>query len=100
MPWLSHQSLRILSEFLNNPKGELSGSELIRAAALLSGTVYPILMRFERRGLVSSRWEDGDPSELGRPRKRLYRLTGEGFRVAKSALSELSPGLAPAKVTV
>jgi PadR family transcriptional regulator, regulatory protein PadR len=102
MSWLSQQALRILKEFLDNAKGEISGSELIRDAGLLSGTVYPILMRFERSGLVTSRWEHGDPSKLGRPRKRLYRLTGEGFRVAQEALRPLStksarrPATAPA----
>ena len=99
MPWLSQQAMRILKEFLQNPNGEISGAELIRSARLLSGTVYPILIRFERNGLVTSRWEEGDPHALGRPRKRLYRLTGEGFRVAEEALKPFLTGSAPSAVT-
>lgn len=90
MPWLSQQALRILKGFLENPSAEISGADVIRVTKLLSGTVYPILLRFERAGLVMSRWETEDPSQLGRPRKRLYRLTGEGIRVANDALRELS----------
>ena len=89
MPWLSHQALRILKQFLESSKGEITGAEVIRSAGLLSGTVYPILMRFERSGLVTSRWEAGDPRELGRPRRRLYRLTGEGYKVAQAAFATL-----------
>src|SRR5688572_30831522 len=90
MSWLSQHALRILKEFLESPTAEISGADLIRSAGLLSGTVYPILMRFERNGLVTSRWEETDPHTLGRPRKRLYRLSGEGFRVAQEALNQLS----------
>jgi len=90
MAWLSQQGLKILRVFLDRPTAEITGAELIRAANLLSGTVYPILMRFERAGLVTSRWEDGNPHELRRPRRRYYRLTGEGYRVAQEAFAELA----------
>ena len=99
MSWLSQQALRILKEFLENPNSEITGSELIRNAGLLSGTVYPILMRFERARLVTSRWEEADPRELGRPRRRMYRLTGEGFKVAHEALGALSIPAAHRPVT-
>jgi len=36
------------------------------------------------RGLLASRWEDAAAVE-GRPRRRLYELTGEGARVAETA---------------
>jgi transcriptional regulator len=42
------------------------------AFELAEGTVYPALYRLERRGLVSSRW-----NETGR-RRRVYRLTRRG----------------------
>ena len=45
------------------------------------GTLYKALGRLEEFGLLSSRWEDGAPE--GRPRRRLYELTGEGERVAE-----------------
>ena len=48
------------------------------------GTLYKALGRLEEFGLLASRWEDAAGVE-GRPRRRLYELTGEGARVAGQA---------------
>ena len=48
------------------------------------GTLYKALGRLEELGLLTSRWEDAAAVE-GRPRRRLYALTGEGARVAERA---------------
>jgi PadR family transcriptional regulator, regulatory protein PadR len=50
------------------------------------GTLYKALGRLEEFGLLVSRWEDAEAAE-GRPRRRLYELTGEGARVAEQALA-------------
>ena len=43
------------------------------------GTLYKALDRMERAGLLESRWEDPDRAAAeGRPRRRLYRVTGLG----------------------
>lgn len=40
------------------------------------GTLYRVLHRLERAGLIEAFWEDpGDAEKEGRPRRRLYRLT-------------------------
>lgn len=66
----------------------------MKAVSLSSGTLYPILLRFEDRGLLDSEWEKGKPQALGRPRRRLYSITAHGQKVARSALAELGvPGL-------
>jgi DNA-binding PadR family transcriptional regulator len=62
---------------------ERSGSRSLTA----HGTLYKALGRLERFGLLASRWEDAAAVE-GRPRRRLYELTGQGARVAESALAE------------
>jgi PadR family transcriptional regulator PadR len=49
------------------------------------GTLYKALGRLEELGLVASRWEDAATAAEGRPRRRLYELTGEGARVAEGA---------------
>jgi DNA-binding PadR family transcriptional regulator len=82
----SVQTLRVLSVMLENVTAEHYGLELSRTAGLPSGTIYPMLNRLERDGWVVSRWEEVDPSAAGRPRKRLYRLTGEGARQAREHL--------------
>jgi PadR family transcriptional regulator, regulatory protein PadR len=43
------------------------------------GTLYKALGRMERDGLLTSRWEEPEAAEAaGRPRRRLYRVTGLG----------------------
>ena len=47
------------------------------------GTLYKALGRLEEFGLLASRWEDAGAVE-GRPRRRLYELTGEGAAAAEA----------------
>jgi PadR family transcriptional regulator, regulatory protein PadR len=43
------------------------------------GTLYKALARLEEGGLLESWWEDAQVSQdAGRPRRRLYRITGVG----------------------
>jgi len=97
---LSHQGLRVLRAFLDalneDVRAEMAGAELMRLARVSSGTLYPILLRFEKLGLLESRWEEETPESLGRPRRRFYRMTQAGARVAHEALAELSPSIADA----
>lgn len=50
------------------------------------GTLYKALGRLEDFGLVTSRWEDAGAVQ-GRPRRRLYELTGQGAEAAQRARS-------------
>ena len=88
-PRLSHQTLRVLCVFLDQPTEALSGSDIWKQTGMLSGTLYPILMRLEGSRWLQSKWERLDPSEAGRPRKRLYRLTGLGYNKTTEAMSQL-----------
>lgn len=49
------------------------------------GTLYKALGRLEEFGLLTSRWDD-EPTD-GRPRRRLYELTGAGVRAAELAMA-------------
>jgi len=69
----------------------MSGAEIARSTGLASGTLYPILFRLERSGWLSSHWEEINPSDVGRPRRRLYRLTGLGESAARCAFREHLP---------
>jgi PadR family transcriptional regulator, regulatory protein PadR len=61
---------------------ERYGFDLVRALsatpdfAISEGTVYPLLSRLRRDGLVETTWRE---SEAGPPR-RYYRLTADGAR--------------------
>ncbi|ARO89100.1 transcriptional regulator [Nitrosospira lacus] len=64
--------------FATSPQDHLSGADIRMVTGLSSGTLYPILMRFEDAGWLTSRWEDVEPSNVGRPRKRFYKITARG----------------------
>jgi DNA-binding PadR family transcriptional regulator len=87
-PRITRQTIEILSTMLDDPYEQWYGLELSKAAGLKSGTIYPALARLENAGWLSSYWEDIDPSEAGRPRRRLYRLTGEGADSARRVVDE------------
>jgi DNA-binding PadR family transcriptional regulator len=79
----------VLRALLEEPGREFYGAEIGDAAGLPSGTVHPMLARLERVDWVSSRWEDVDPSEAGRPARRYYRLTATGAEQARAALARV-----------
>ena len=82
------QVLALLSVLAAEPDAEWYGLALMRAADLKSGTAYPILARLERARWVESHWEDVDPGLAGRPRRRLYSLTPNGYALAAHLLRE------------
>lgn len=84
-------TLKVIGQMLIAPDVGISGAEIARAARMQSGTLYPILFRLEKAGWLSSEWEEGDPSRLGRPRKRLYQLTAFGARKGKAVFQDLVP---------
>lgn len=60
-------------------RGATFGFDVMDLTDLPSGTVYPILRRFEEDGWVRSRWEREDAAHSeGRPRRRHYTLTASG----------------------
>lgn len=89
---ISLQTLRVLGAFLDNPYEPLSGADVQKQSGLAPGTLYPILLRLEAAGWFSSRWENVDPSAVGRPRKRFYRLTADGVSQANEAFTGLNFG--------
>jgi len=76
----------VLEDLLADPGGWRHGYDIARRTGLASGTLYPILGRLSDGGLLETRWED-DPPE-GRPRRHLYRLTGEGAVLAAAVAEQ------------
>jgi PadR family transcriptional regulator, regulatory protein PadR len=81
---------RVLRAFLEDASAPRYGYDLMKAARLPSGTLYPMLARLEDEGLLTSQWET--PAEDGQRPRKYYRLTGEGVRVARLELAALAPG--------
>lgn len=86
-PRMTIPTQRVLEALLEDPARELYGLEIGEAAGLRSGTVHPILARLEGVGWLTSRWEDVDASEAGRPARRYYVLTADGVLAARAALA-------------
>ena len=62
------------------------GYDLMKDTGLLSGTLYPLLMRMSDQGLIEAEWRE--PSQPGRPARHAYRLTQAGLALARSIKSE------------
>ena len=68
---------------------ERAGARLLTA----HGTLYKALQRMERAGLLASAWEDPlIAAEQGRPRRRLYQVTGAGEAALRRAQLPSSAG--------
>jgi PadR family transcriptional regulator PadR len=85
---MSGPTLKLLTLFLENPQEGRSGAAISKATGLGSGTMYPLLQRLEIAKWIKGKWEDVEPSEVGRPKRRLYKLTRSGQVEAKKALQE------------
>jgi DNA-binding PadR family transcriptional regulator len=71
---------------------EEAGGRLLTAR----GTLYKALDRLEKRGFLSSNWEDAAIAvSEGRPRRRLYRVTPAG----EKALAEARAASAPVRLS-
>jgi PadR family transcriptional regulator PadR len=86
---LTQPMLKVLRFLLETPREGRSGAEISRATRVGSGTLYPMLARLENADWLTSEWEAVNPAEVGRPRKRFYKLTALGQRSATAALAEL-----------
>ncbi len=79
----------VLRALLADPAQEKYGLQICSEAGLPSGTIHPILARFEHLGWLESSWEDdASAHQEGRPRRRYYRLTEDGAERARIALAQ------------
>jgi PadR family transcriptional regulator PadR len=76
-----------LDAFAEDPQRELYGLEVCALAGLQTGTIHPILARLERFGWLHSSWEQIDPKQEGRPRRRYYRLDPNSISAVGAALA-------------
>lgn len=66
-------ALRVLTAMFERTQAKHYVADLMTTTELDSGSIYPVLARLERIGLVSSDWDP--PSRPRGPRRRHYRLT-------------------------
>jgi DNA-binding PadR family transcriptional regulator len=92
-PRMTAQTLKVLGALMSSGLEMLSGAEIARSTKLASGTLYPILFRLEQAGWLESQWEQDDPHKMGRPRRRLYKITGAGAKNAKAAFTDVTSAI-------
>ncbi len=81
---LSPQARSVLLALASSGDSWSHGYDLARLAGVRSGTLYPILLRLESRGLLTAEWQPS--TSPGRPPRHVYRLTAAGQQI----ISELS----------
>jgi DNA-binding PadR family transcriptional regulator len=89
LPRATRTTVKIMEAFLERPTEERHGFKLFEETGIKSGSGYPVLLRFEKLGWLSSRWEESD--EPG-PRRRLYRLTAQGEPAARRLVAKSRAG--------
>ena len=89
-PRLSPQTLRVLERFIERPTAWRYGYNLSRETGLKSGTLYPILMRLAKYGLLETKWVT---TEDGVPPRHTYRLTSNGAAFVRASLVPSRSGL-------
>jgi DNA-binding PadR family transcriptional regulator len=69
-------------------RGFHHGFDIMDATGLPSGTVYPILRRLDREGLLESAWEkQADAQREQRPPRRYYDITAAGEALLSEAVA-------------
>jgi PadR family transcriptional regulator PadR len=84
-PQMTLHTVRVLLELR---RGSRYGLDLSRILNLKGGSLYPLLDRLEKAGLIDSEWEQIDPHEEGRPPRRYYTINALGRKQVEAALAE------------
>lgn len=79
----SKQMLKLLEALSAGGRQWRHGYDLMKETGLLSGTLYPLLMRMSEQGLVEAEWRE--PAQPGRPARHAYRITTAGIALALAA---------------
>ncbi|MEV7627543.1 PadR family transcriptional regulator [Actinoplanes sp. NPDC089786] len=79
----------VLRALLEDPTRPRYGFDIAGQAGIATGSLYPILARFEHLGWLDSYWEDTAEVQDGRPRRRYYRLSTNGAASAREALDRV-----------
>lgn len=85
----------VLKVFLEDPGLPRYGFELIARTSMASGSLYPMLAKFERAGWLVRTKEDIDPRAAGRPARVNYTMPGEAAVEVRVRLTELSDRYRP-----
>lgn len=80
----------MLAAFLHQPDAWRYGYDLSRDTGLMSGTLYPLLLRLEEEQWLEARRIE--PEKRGRPPRHAYRLTSTGRTLAPRQVDRRAAG--------
>lgn len=86
---------RVLKVFLEDPGQPRYGYELMKVTGMPSGSLYPMLAKFEEAGWLTRGKENIDPRAAGRPPRMHYTITGAAVSAARVQLAALSERYRP-----
>lgn len=92
---LTPKMARVIKIFLQDPTQPRYGFELMRLTGFPSGSLYPMLAKFEEAGWLDGGKEDIDARTEGRPPRRTYTITGDAIAAARLQLAALSEEFRP-----
>ena len=78
---LSPHAWTLLEYLAEKPDEWGYGYDIVRFSGLKSGTLYPLLIRLEKKGLLEAEWQP--PASVGRPPRHAYRLTAAGLALVR-----------------
>ncbi|MFI9553704.1 PadR family transcriptional regulator [Nonomuraea endophytica] len=89
---ITQPTLDVLEVLLRAHRGgeKIHGWAIAKETKRSGPTVYNALDRLEDAGWITGEWEELQ-SDANRPRRRLYRLTGEGAPAAQALLADRRP---------
>ena len=88
---ITRNVLRLLSVMVNNHEHDFYGLELAEMLKMSYGSLLPVLTRLEKAEWLETDWENIDPTKVGRPQRKYYRLSESGLPKAKATVkSEVS----------
>ncbi|WP_238007653.1 PadR family transcriptional regulator [Dactylosporangium sp. AC04546] len=87
---VTQPTLDVLEALLVAHDFELHGWAIIKSTKRAGPTVYKILERLTKGGMLTERWEELGPED-NRPRRRFYRLTPTGIAYGRQLLAERRP---------
>lgn len=84
---LTRNTLKLFSVFVNNPERDFYGLEISEMTGIAYGSLLPLLIRLEEAAWLEGAWENIDPSEKGRPKRKYFRMSEESMGKAKELVS-------------
>lgn len=84
---MTRRTCQVLRLVLADPDVEFTALQVCDAIGARSGTLYPLLARLEKQGWIVSRWEEREPDDLHRVRRRYHSIAPDRGAEARALVA-------------